>query len=104
MSRFIAFRRFLWTVLALCILVGIMVVGVGALSVHNTDDKINITIDKDQLKEKAQEGVQKAEDAGRAVLRRTGEAMKKAGDKIRTESDATKPADPDKAQIIKNEP
>lgn len=91
MRRSMSFRRFILAVVALVILSGVVIAAVGALSVRSTDDEVNVTIDKRQLREKAEEGAEKVKEAGSAVLNSTGEALRKVGENLRSHSDGTQP-------------
>lgn len=83
--------KFILAVVALGILSGVVIAAVGALSVRGTDDEVNITIDKKQLREKAEEGVEKAKEAGNALLHSTGEALKNVGGSLDSRSDTGQP-------------
>ncbi len=80
-------RRLILTLAVLAIVAGAVIAAVGALHIGSTEDKVNITIDKKQLKEKAEQGLEQAKETGSAILHQTGEALRKAGKELRKPSD-----------------
>jgi hypothetical protein len=92
-------RPFLGLVLALIlILLGavITIAVMGVVTVQNTPEKTNITIDKKEMREKSQEAVEKTKEAGGKLLEKAGEGLHKAGESIReskTDNSAPAPTD-----------
>ncbi len=85
-----------WLLLIVVVLViaaGVFAAAVGAIHVRSDQNNINVTVDKNRLKEKAEQGVQAAKEAGSAALQQTGQALKNAAKGIRGSSDAQPPAD-----------
>lgn len=87
------------TVGALVIVVGGVLAATGVLHFRNTDDEAGATIDKKELKEKAHEATETIQQGGNEALDRTGDALKKAAEKIRGSSDdqESPPADDDRS-------
>jgi hypothetical protein len=75
-------RRLLLILIAFVVVAGIVLAAVGALSIQNTPDKTSITIDKTELKEKAQEAIHHTKEAGSAILKQTGKELHKAGESL----------------------
>jgi hypothetical protein len=86
-ERSIAMRRLILAAVTMLVAGGAVIIALGALHVENTEDKVNLTIDKKQLKEKGEEGVNEAKTVGSALLHRSGEALRKAGENLRRTSD-----------------
>ena len=64
---------------AVVVILGIIVVAVtGSLRVRNTDDEVNVTIDKSELKTKTEQAVNKAKQLGERAVERTREAISKS--------------------------
>jgi hypothetical protein len=80
-------RRLAVAILLLVVLGLIVVVATGAFHIGSSEDTINVTIDKKQLKQEAQRGAEEAREAGTKLLHRTGEALEKADGKIRSTRD-----------------
>jgi hypothetical protein len=87
-------RRLAAAIVALAVLAAIVVIATGAFQVRSSDDTINVTIDKKHLKDEAERGAENAREAGSKLLRRTGEALEKAGGKIRSTTEDRSPQEP----------
>jgi hypothetical protein len=84
--------------IAVAIIASIVIVAVsGALRVRNSDQEVNITIDKGQLKEKTEEAVEKARELGERLAggTRPGSSASRA-DRAAPRQNA--PEEPDPAQ------
>jgi hypothetical protein len=79
--------RLITTVVLTLVVVGIVLAATGVLRFHNTEDQSGITIDKKELKEKAQDAVENTGEAGSAILNKTGEILHKAVERMRGSSD-----------------
>jgi hypothetical protein len=73
-------RRLVIAILDLLALAVIVLVVTGAVHVASNEDTVDFTVDKKELKAKADEGLERTRDAGTAILRRIGQAMQKAGE------------------------
>lgn len=58
----------------------------GVLQFDNTKDKATITVDKEELKNKADEAVQETKATGGKILDKTSETLHKAADDLRGDS------------------
>lgn len=83
-------KRFLLAVLVVGGLALLALWATGAVHVGSTDDMLNISIDKKELGQKAEEGLEKASDAGTVILQKTGDVLGKASEKLRGSLDRTK--------------
>jgi len=64
--------------LTLCVLFSLssaVLAAIGVLHVGSDDEKINVTIDKKDLKDKAEAAIEKTKEAGTALLQSTKDAI-----------------------------
>jgi uncharacterized protein HemX len=78
--------RLILAAIAILVVMGAVLAMTGVLQVQNNKDESSVTIDKKELKEKTHEAVKKTEEAGGAILDRTGKALHEAADKVRGSS------------------
>lgn len=76
--------RFILTVVAIVVAVGIVLAAAGTLRFRNTEDQSTVTIDKKELKAETQQVIKKTEEAGGNALEKAGEALHQAAGKLQS--------------------
>lgn len=87
--------RLLVVIIVVAVLASVVVLGAtGVLRVYNTNDSIKVELQKNELKQKAENAVRETEQAGSRLLEKTGKALRHAGGKLEREGAEHQPASP----------
>jgi hypothetical protein len=84
--------RLITTLVVIFVVVGVVLAATGVLRFQNTKDESIITIDKKELKEKAQGVATQAKQTEGKILDKTSETLHKAAEHLRSPSDDKKSA------------
>ena len=83
--------RFITKVVVIAVVIGVLLAMAGVLHFRNDTDQTSVTIDKKELKDKAQDVVGKTEEAGGKILDKTSTALHKAAEGLRDRPTIGKP-------------
>jgi hypothetical protein len=76
--------RFILTIVAVVVVVGIVLAAAGILRFQNTEDQSTITIDKKELKAETQDLIKKTEEASGKALDKAGEGLHHAAHELQS--------------------
>jgi hypothetical protein len=82
--------RLITTLVLIAVVVGVVLAATGVLRFQNTKDESIITIDKKELKEKAQGMAKEATKTEGKILDKTSQTLHKAAERLRGSSDVKK--------------
>ncbi len=82
-----AMRRIFLLLVILAVATGAVLAYNGILYVHNTDDEVNLTIDKNKLEQETREAVEQTNEAGSRVRERIHKATRSGEERPATEPD-----------------
>lgn len=85
-------KNFILALIAVALIVAIVLAAMGVLTVQNSETKTGIILDKQELKDKTGNFLEKSKEAESDVLEKAGDQLKKAGKDIQEK--AATPAPP----------